>query len=667
MGGLIAGCPAPPPDGNGGVTPPPGTLAPGLVITVDKITIPTDLRPEVIFRLEDSQGNPIAFAELTDARFILGYLEEPETGSTARWLSYTLQPAGADGLTQATYDGARLNGITRNNNGSFTYKFTTPLPANFDASAAHQLAGQFQRLYPVDGEVYPFNLVHRFYPDGRTATAIPGRDIVNTETCNTCHTRLEFHGGARREVQLCIMCHNTQSVDPDTGNTVDFPTLIHKIHRGVGLPSVQDGEPYQIVGFGNSVHDYSDVVFPQDIRNCQVCHTDAPDADVHLERPTLEGCASCHDRTWFGSPDATPAGYQNHTGGAHQDNSLCTLCHKPTAPASSPIREAHLIPTESSAAPGLDFTILDVQSAVVEGGYTVSIIFEALNGDGLRIPDLSVLSSVAATVAWPATDYQRNVREVIGGGTSVPAGTLIAHANGTHTYRFAAAFPATGDTFAVAMEGRRNFTFRDASVQQGTSSNGQVFFTLDGSEPMMRRAIIDDTKCNACHGEIRAHGSQRFGTNYCVMCHHVNATDAARRPADAFPPETVNFKDMIHGIHTGEELNMPLTIFGFGNTAHDFTHVRFPGQRQECSICHVDGSTSLPLPEGTAATTVRVDGEVVSEVMPARAACTSCHDSFLADVHSVLQTDLATGFESCALCHGDNADFAVQLVHRLAP
>ena len=48
--------------------------------------------------------------------------------------------------------------------------------------------------------------------------------------------------------------------------------MVHKIHYGEDLPSVQAGGKYQIIGFGQSVNDFSTVVFPADVRNCQVCH-----------------------------------------------------------------------------------------------------------------------------------------------------------------------------------------------------------------------------------------------------------------------------------------------------------------------------------------------------------------------------------------------------------
>jgi len=163
------------------------------------------------------------------------------------------------------------------------------------------------------------------------------------------------------------------------------------------------------------------------------------------------------------------------------------------------------------------------------------------------------------------------------------------------------------------------------------------------------------------------HGELRVGVEFCVMCHNPNATDIDQRPEEALPPETINFKDMIHKIHTGEELNGEYTVYGFGMNAHDFTHVRFPGKRQECSICHVEDSTELPLPGDAISTVITQQDMVISETLPTAAACNSCHDSTMANVHAVLQTDFEMNAESCAVCHGPGAEFAVSAEHGLEP
>ena len=50
---------------------------------------------------------------------------------------------------------------------------------------------------------------------------------------------LSAHGGARVEVQYCVMCHNPGTTDPYSGNTLDLKVMIHKIHTGNTLPSIQ--------------------------------------------------------------------------------------------------------------------------------------------------------------------------------------------------------------------------------------------------------------------------------------------------------------------------------------------------------------------------------------------------------------------------------------------
>jgi OmcA/MtrC family decaheme c-type cytochrome len=674
----ILGCPTvtPPPQNNTG----PGTgpaVAKGLNIEILGVTIPIlDRRPVVEFFATDDQGNGIPLSEIGDARFILDYYEDPAPGSTARFLAYTTAiedpdgtPGTGDEKTQAVYDSARLNGLTQAADGRFTYKFAAALPADYNASATHQLGGQLRRDAAVNDTQYPANVIFAFDPTG-VKGELETRDIVNTETCNQCHTRLEAHG-SRREVQLCILCHNTQTADAQSGNPVDFPQMIHAIHMGENLPSVEAGEPYQIIGFRGSVNDYSSVVFPQDIRNCQVCHSDAKQVDVFETNPTIEGCASCHNRTWFESEDTLPEGYEMHVGGQQVDNSLCALCHTPTAPGPAPIRESHLIPTKSDAAPGLAFAISDVVVTPGAKGAdqaTVQIHFTA-NTDAGPVTDITTLGTVASTIAYPVPEYETFVREQINNTSGAPDGTVVNNGDGSYAYTFAATIPADPDaTFAVAMEGRIDFEFRGDQFRQGTSTNARTLFTLDGKGGLEdRRTVVLEENCAKCHDEIRMHGELRVGVDYCVMCHNPNETDEVRRPEEELPPETINFKDMIHRIHRGEELEEDYTLFGFGGNPANFNEVRFPGALQECSICHDDGTTDLPLPSEVLSTLITQDeGQtVISETLPERAACTSCHDSELSNAHAAANT--AGGIESCAVCHGPNADFAVQTVHALEP
>lgn len=645
---------------------PSGKLATGLKIEVQSVSIPADRRPVVTFLAKDSKGNLLAKSELTDARFILAYLEPGVKGETGRYVSYTTRIDNGDGITgnaddqiQATTDSAALNGVTQAANGVMTYRFAKVLPADYPQNLTHQVSGQFRRLYAVDGLSYLDNPSFLFRPDGQAVTA--KREISDTATCNECHSRLAIHGGSRREYQYCITCHTTQSTDAGSGNTVDMAPMIHKIHMGEELPSVQAGQPYFIVGFNNSMHDYSTVVFPQDVRNCEVCHNTAAksDADYYLTKPTLAGCASCHDRTWFGPSNQTPPGFTDHKVGPQADSSACALCHTPAA-----IAAHHEIPQQSDEAPGLKLDITQVFTNPQDG--TLRILFTAKNGDGSPVTDLAALSSVSSNFAWPVPDYEKYTREAI---APTPTGTLVSKTSptGEYDYTFKGKMPLDTDgTFAVAMEGRRNFTWRGATFVQGLESPSIHYFTIDGSTPVERRMVTDEAACLKCHSEIRAHGEQRVGLEYCLFCHNPKTTDVSRRPAPALPPETVNMKDMLHKIHSGENLTQPYTVYGFGGTAYDFTHVRYPGDRRNCGQCHVSGGERLPVAPEAIPTVVMQGETLISEKGPERAACTSCHDSPTVDMHALLNTSVG-GVETCSICHGEGSIAAVSLMHKIEP
>jgi OmcA/MtrC family decaheme c-type cytochrome len=172
------------------------------------------------------------------------------------------------------------------------------------------------------------------------------RDISTTASCNSCHVNLGKHGGsARVEVEYCVTCHNPEHIEPNSGESLDMAVLIHKLHRGVSLPRVADGERYLVWGFSPAPQQFDRIVYPFETRArhatianagmaCQKCHTD--DADWAAEfksTPTPDGgnwktvfskaaCASCHEDV----PGLGPAGAPwidptkvNHTAYSEQE------------------------------------------------------------------------------------------------------------------------------------------------------------------------------------------------------------------------------------------------------------------------------------------------------------------------------------------------------------
>ena len=86
---------------------------------------------------------------------------------------------------------------------------------------------------------------------------------------------------------------------------IDFKFMVHQIHSA----------NYQVCGFNNSIHDYTDLGFPGKLNNCQGCHRadtyypvdasriqattfDAGDrttlADDRAVSPNASACSGCH-------------------------------------------------------------------------------------------------------------------------------------------------------------------------------------------------------------------------------------------------------------------------------------------------------------------------------------------------------------------------------------
>lgn len=75
----------------------------------------------------------------------------------------------------------------------------------------------------------------------RMHQALPAaRDVVDVQSCNSCHDGLTMHGGSgRSQTQTCVTCHNPGNLQASSGRSVDFKQLIHRLHRGTDLPSEQ--------------------------------------------------------------------------------------------------------------------------------------------------------------------------------------------------------------------------------------------------------------------------------------------------------------------------------------------------------------------------------------------------------------------------------------------
>lgn len=640
-------------------------VRPGLNFKVMSVNIAQDGLVTARVRMTDPQGVPLDREGITTpgtvsasfvlaripkgGRFYQAYTKRTKTSTFPATVGRTARQASAD-------SGGRWVKIA---DGEYDYIFGTKIPAGYEANATHTVGMYGSRnLSAFDlGTNYASTLL-TFVPNGSPVEEI--RDVINDQSCNACHDELNFHGGSRRGLPVCDLCHtpayeDVTNVNPETGNVIDMRVMVHKIHMGAGLDSVKNGKPYQIVGNGNQIHDYSKVNIPSEANNCGKCHdTSAKQANTYLVAPSRAACGACHDGVNF----ATGQGHATGLPQANDNN--CSQCHIPQGENDfdTSIRGAHMDPTQSSLITGIVAKIVSVENTNAGQRPVVTFTVEDRKGNPL---DPAKLNRVALHMTGPTTDYGDGL-PLKGGYVTESAANATAGSSG-YRYTFTQAIPAEAKgTFAIAIEARRQETVFEGTVRQRviqTGSPNQVtYFSVDGSRLLPRRQIVDLKRCNDCHRELSLHGENRNSTETCVFCHNPRETDTARRPANQMPAESIDFSLMIHRIHAGNLQSRDYTIYGYGNSANNYNAVGFPGDLANCQNCHLPGTYNVPVK-------ARLDKNdprgLITSVKPATAACGGCHTSIDAAAHALVNT--AQLGESCAVCHGPNATHSVDRVH----
>ncbi len=181
----------------------------------------------------------------------------------------------------------------------------------------------------------------------------------------------------------------------------------------------------------------------------------------------------------------------------------------------------------------------------------------SITGNSGKPLTLSQLSSLSLVLASPTTDYAGYDSE---SAFTFPT-PLPANASGSYT---------------VGIEGYSNENIITNPHAGTTSSvkdaglNQVLSFSVDGSSVVPRRLVVGLDNCDTSHVRLSAHGGSRNNTTYCVLCHNPNTTEVARRPAAQAPPETVDFRTLVHKIHRGTDLTQQYTVYGFNSSVNNF-------------------------------------------------------------------------------------------------
>ncbi len=399
-----------------------------------------------------------------------------------------------------------------------------------------------------------------------------------------------------------------------------------------------------------------------------------------------------------------------HPGGFNfADDTQCLDCHGQNATVTNgagklvQVSEIHRIPA-LEASNDFVFAIEAVRN-VTAGGPPLEVDYSVRNASGTPYnldtdPAFTACgdgtSRLAIDIGWTTADFRNT-----GAGTSNAAPLGInalgagcggagtdSNSDGIYTAVAPAGVPAglTG-SIAVALEGHPGADLNGNGTIGGSSdrvavTNAIAYFGIDGAAATPRRNAVAIEKCADCHKQLSLHGNNRTDKpEVCAMCHNPNATDINRRVADSAcvnnlgaDDQSIDFKNMIHGIHSGN-----VGVCGFGNSAHPYFDVVYPGRLNNCEGCHVAGGYYPVQPGEILGTTVDAndpstptDDVVVS---PNTSACSGCHVNFLAAEHmkqnggdfaatkAADSTLISSGVETCALCHGPGRSADVGVVH----
>ena len=706
------------PQGPGGPPGPPGppgstsgvpiSSADRVNIEVTSVTVPAGGgAPTVQLSLTNDLTQGLFGLPPEELRFVLSQLIPPVPGSgeSSEWHSYVSRESGGIPNAQATTETATEGTFVDNGDGTYEYTFARALTAYaggpaFVAMNTHRLGIEIRGQVPNAN-----NGIFDFLPTGGAPDFT--RNIVDNDTCNACHDRLEFHGGPRTDVEFCVTCHNPFSVDGDTGNTVDMKALIHNIHSG--------RDDYVIAGHGGSVHDYGDIRFTQDVRNCQTCHEesdpDTPDASNWRLVVNRAACGTCHydvDGADGGADGAFAIELGEHPGGLQfSDDSQCLDCHGPSATVANSdgelvrVEEVHRIPALLASD---DFVFEIVAARNVTTGGFVEVDYRVLDASGTpydlaTTPEFTTcaggVSRLAVIIGWTTDDYDNQDNAVENAGpislNALPAcGGAANDADGDLTFTVTSTIPippALGgsQTIGVGLEGHPAGDLDDDGTygDRIAVTSAIDYFGIGDADAVPRRNAVNIERCDDCHKQLSVHGNNRTDNpEVCVVCHNPNATDTAVRGVAGSACEMqlgsddqpIDFKNMIHGIHAGN-----IGVCGFGNSAHAYLDVVYPGDLNNCEGCHEPGGYYPVEPGVILATTVDANDPTTPSddvaVSPNASVCSTCHTSDLARQHMIQNggdfeatkaadsTLISSGVETCVLCHGPGRSSDVVEAH----
>jgi OmcA/MtrC family decaheme c-type cytochrome len=576
----------------------------------------------------DSAG----FGELDTLTGLLTVID----GTTGEY-SYTFADDGNFPAERHEYAGGGIAAAMADPNN--TLRATLIIRCNVDVDGKTLLT-----VNPVSGS-YDFST-----GDPGTELTDSGAEIVSSAACFTCHGPTlaglndsgldqETDHGRYTDVETCNQCHALNSYVDD--QNTDLAPFIHSIHSG--QPSQENGG-----GAYQSRHDFAGAQFgpvgyPQNLWTCAKCHadgtavdTDHPDgeggpvaseADLAYSNPTRRACGGCHSNVNFetGENHSGPRG----NGGSQTSDQGCVFCHPASGVGSigGSVREVHdLGPLGDDPSVQPEFSVAITMDTPERGYYiagdrpTVTVTLTPIDGgpdvDYTVGPDEpgalnGVLTRADLFVYGPrsrAVPVLTTCSTTDPGFTDTPQSAACDGRTDplqSHSLFMGSTINGvTDDRVKTDASGFKYQLMAVGQVQPGTylvrfggadtgDHDSDLYTARTASTKVIQFQVGTATEepkvsgdgCLNCHGDTAfhfepgSHGTHTspFDTDYCLACH-----DYTTNHADYIG-------NRVHAIHHE-------TFSGdFVGGSRIWTHVSFPQQSNNCSICHTNSDAAVPV------------------------------------------------------------------------
>ena len=483
--------------------------------------------------------------------------------------------------------------------------------------------------------------------NGSTATETMGdafqyqKAYVTIGSCKKCHgpkMARAAHAGGYLDTRGCVLCHSPIGVYGDEMQTDEayFTLIIHKLHSAIDMPAFDT----RINGNG-----YVDVTYPQETRNCVVCHADpdnlatgsAATLDNWKDHATVEACGACHITDDYVSginPDATSV-IESH-------DPTAVPSYDPTADPTAPefVADISLDPPANGQyyvageAPIVTVTLTDYATGTPVAGsvYTAARDNEGVVGGGLSAANLYVYGPRAWAVpvlttgsttdtVTPATPPTQGHSLFVGGTDA----NVITDATGFRYQLQAVPVGMTPGTYMVRFEGADYGGFSvevlgdgignedgvctsgEACVEvlgdgigneDGVCNSGETCETsfITSTTALINFQVGTDTvepkvagdACLNCHGDTRMHQTGNnahnapFDTDHCSGCHDHSQNGG------------VPIANRVHAVHSANPQGDLYNYVGgvYTLNADRNWHTTLPRLDGDCSVCHVSGNDS---------------------------------------------------------------------------